>query len=107
MSLFNTQSTSMSFTNVSEGLDIDGMNNYIKFLQLDVLQKVIDQLEKTQGIQSAINLGWQGKSRDKFLTKFEEQIKATEKELTNEFEDLKTRMNDLARSFYTQDENML
>lgn len=107
MGLFTTNSTSMSFDNVTEGLDIQGMRNYIDYLKVKVLDEVIKQLKSISSVQTAINRGWQGQSRDKFLKQFESQIENTETELKKEFADLETRMNDLARSFYNQDADML
>ncbi len=107
MGLFTTNSTSMSFDNVTEGLDIQGMRNYIDYLKVKVLDEVIKQLKSISSVQAAINRGWQGQSRDKFLKQFESQIENTETELKKEFADLETRMNDLARSFYNQDADML
>lgn len=100
-------SRSMTFDDVSEGLDIAGMQKYIDYLKMNVLDQVIKELKQVYNVEVAIKEGWQGQSRDKFLKQFEEQIGNTETELKKEFANLETRMNDLARSFYNQDANML
>ena len=107
MAQFTLENRNMDFDGVSEGVQKSGMESYMEFLKFEVLDKVIEKLEEIDMIQSAIDDGWQGKSRDAFLTKLGNQINQTEESIRREFYDLNNKLSQLYQSYHTEDQNML
>ena len=107
MALFKGEGRDMTFDSVSEGLNIGGLQAYIDFLQIEVVQKILDELDNVGDVEAKINQGWQGKSRDAFFTKFNNTIEKTKDELQLEFTNLKEKLRELALDYYEQDAKML
>jgi len=92
---------------MTEGLSAKGMEAYLEALKANLLVKVADTLDTTDELEAAINKGWQGVSRDKFMTQFNTAIKNTKEDLAQEYADLVNKLSELAQSYYAQDANMI
>lgn len=79
----------------------------MEYLKVDVLDKIIEKLDDTAAIETAINNGWQGVSRDRFMKMFSNSISVTARDLYHEFENLSKRLSELYQDYFTQDLNML
>lgn len=110
MGLFDSakEARDMDFgDDVSQGISKEGMQQYMENLQADLLTKVNEKLEETDGISQAIARGWQGQSRDKFLDQFEKGIRAVQSDLQSEYSDLMMRLSELTSNYYSQDAKMV
>lgn len=107
MANFNVENRDMSFDEVSEGFSKQGLEGYVDYLKLKVVDVVTNELRTVNDINSAIDKGWQGKSRDLFLQKFDKLIEQTCEEIEAEFGNLVSRMSELAQNYYEQDAKML
>ena len=111
MSGFKGEDRSLGFGTVAdgitEGISSGGMEDYLGKLQIDLLQSVSKALWEVQDLETAINKGWQGVSRDKFLEKFNSAIKATEEDLHDEYRDLVNKLSELSQNYYEQDAKMM
>jgi len=92
---------------MTEGLSSKGMEAYLEALKANLLVKVGESLDETTALEAAINKGWQGVSRDKFMTQFNKAIEATKEDLVAEYYDLVNKLSELAQSYYEQDANMI
>lgn len=106
-SLFTKNNSNMTIDTMTEGISKQGMTQYIEDLRIDLLNTVKEKLEAVGEIQSAVDAGWQGKSRDKFFEMFEKSIEIIEDDLEAEFKDLQSRLNELANNYYKQDSDLL
>ena len=100
-------SKDMDFNGVTEGFSKEGYGYYISYLKLNIVDTICDMLDKTDGIINALNKGWQGNSRDKFIEKFNKTKNKTEDEIIAEFKSLKSKLSILAYNYYEQDAKML
>ena len=107
MAQFTTGSTEMSWEGTSEGVSRAGMEGYLEFLKLNVVEKVIEKLEATEEMNQVINKYWQGQSRDKFLQSFAKTINEVEEDIRSEFSDLADKLSDLYNSYIDQDRQMI
>lgn len=106
MGLFSG-SEAMTFDNVTEGIDTVGMRTYLDNLKVDLLDKVSEKIDDTQAVEDAINNGWQGVARDRFLSQFASARRSIKKDLEAEYKDLKARFKELERFYFEQDANMM
>ena len=106
-SLFKQNSTGVDIADMTQGVSKAGMQTYIDSLKISLLDEVKNKLEDVSAIQTAVDAGWQGKSRDKFFEMFEKSINEIENDLKDEFNDLNGRLNELANNYYSQDDNLL
>ena len=105
---FKGEDRSLTFAGgITEGISSQGMANYLDKLQVDLLQKVSETLDDTADLEAAINKGWQGRSRDIFLERFNAAIKSTEEDLHAEYADLVNKMSELSQNYYEQDAKMM
>lgn len=89
------------------GVSKAGMDSYIENLKLEIITNTIQKMDNIQAIEAAINKGWQGESRDKFLTLFKKQRDLIKEDLKKEYKDLEFRLQELEASYYKQDKEML
>ena len=91
--------------NVSFGSSHKGFEKYLEDLHLDI-KAVKKAAENVDGIQKAVDIGWQGVARDIFLEDFGESIKNLVETVSNEYKDLKARLNELQFQIAMQDAQM-
>lgn len=106
-SLFKQNNTGVDIADMTQGVSKAGMQTYIDSLKISLLDEVKSKLEDVGAIQTAVDAGWQGKSRDKFFEMFEKSINEIEDDLEAEFKDLNGRLNELANNYYSQDNDLL
>ena len=107
MAYFNYESRDMDFSDVSYGISKSGLEGYFDYLKVNVVDKIKGQLQNIEDVNSAINSGWQGVSRDAFLRQFNNAIYNASNELDMEFGNLRNKLNELAQSYYAQDAKMV
>lgn len=94
-----------SMGNVSYGLSKKGIQKYIDDLDFDV-KAIKEAIKAVDGIQKAIDKGWQGYSRDVFYEDFNESIEDLLDSVEKESKDLKNRLEELQNNLINQDINM-
>ena len=104
---FNLESRDMGFHGVTEGVNRAGMEAYMEYLKVEVIDKIVEALGQVEEMQTQINQGWQGRSRDVFLAQFNNTIANTSNEIQAEFSNLADRLSDLYQSYFEQDAKML
>ncbi len=92
---------------ITEGLSKQGMEAYLDNLRLGILNDVGNALDNTDDLQQAINKGWQGVSRDKFVAQFNKAVETIKEDLAQEYADLVNKLSELAQNYYIQDANMI
>lgn len=97
----------LTLKNMTEGIDIKGMENLLEDLKLNLLEKVKDELRETDGIVNAFNKGWQGQARDMFFTNFEKAIGEVKDGLEAEYKDLVRKFGELTDNYYREDQKMI
>ena len=97
----------MGLSTMTEGISKEGIRELVEVMQAELLKGVVEKLKATEGIQTAITSGWQGKSRDAFLDKMTKAISSIINDLNAEYTDLLKRLAELVESYYAQDEKMM
>ena len=106
MAYFKTGRTDMdAMKDVSYGLSKKGMDKYIDDLKLDI-DAVKKAVKDVDGIQKAVDKGWQGYSRDVFYQDFDESIENLLDSVEKEYKDLKNRLEELEDNLINQDVKM-
>lgn len=102
-----TGSSNMDIGDMTEGISAKGMEEYIESLKAYLLVETTKIINDTSALESAINAGWQGQSRDKFIEKFNEARSAISDDLKKEFKDLNNRLAELQINYFAQDSKMI
>lgn len=97
----------MSLDTMTEGISKEGISNLVEVMHTQLLKGVASKLKATEGIETALKAGWQGKSRDAFLDKMTKAISSVIKDLNAEYTDVLKRLSELVDSYYEQDEKMM
>jgi uncharacterized protein YukE len=97
----------MSMGTMTVGVSASGMENYREELKSVVLIDTSTLIDDVSGIESALNAGWQGASKDAFLQKFAQHREALKGELAAEYQDLENRLEELQSFFFNQDQKMI
>lgn len=98
---------SQELTTMTEGISAVGMQNLHDSIKARLYEGVIQKLEETEEIQSALNKGWQGESRDKFLNEFSRGIDMVKSDLHKEYIDLAHKLGELTEYYYETDKEMI
>lgn len=107
MGLFSTGAENVDIGSMTMGVSASGMSGYRDQLKLSILVETKEKLQDVTGIQSSIDAGWQGESRDRFLEDFGVQIETIMDDLEAEYFDLEARLDELEDNYFKQDENMV
>lgn len=97
----------LTLENMTEGIDVQGMQQLLEDLRVNVLENISNQLEQTEGIVTALNRGWQGAARDAFLLDFSNKIEEVRNNLQAEYNDLNRKFGELADSYFNADSGMI
>lgn len=89
------------------GVSKQGMKAFKEALQLKLLTQVKDKINETSDVIDAINDGWQGASRDKFITDFANAIEALINDIAAEYTDLENRLTELESAYYDIDNKLM
>jgi uncharacterized protein YukE len=102
-----TGGSNMDISEMTEGVSEKGMEDYIDSLKAYLLTETTKIINDTSALEAAINSGWQGQSRDKFIEKFNEARMAISMDLKREFNDLNNRLAELLANYFAQDSKMI
>lgn len=91
------------------GVSKDGAEKFLEAVKANILTDMESVLggEAAEAVQKALDDGWTGDSKNKFITDLNAAVKAIKEDLEKEYTDLETRVNELANTFYKQDQEML
>jgi uncharacterized protein YukE len=103
----NLGSKDLGIQNLDIGFSSAGLEDYIKRLKLDMVDGLADVLLDFTNVENAINAGWQGVSRDRFLVQMKLNAQKINTDVGSEFEDLQNRFSEIQASYYNQDYNMM
>lgn len=98
----------LNFDEVNYGISSSGVKKYISDIRAIVLQQTSNIIETgQQDVKNAIEKGWNGESKDKFLILFNKKCLDLKAALNKEYYDLENRLNELSNDFINQDRNMM
>lgn len=100
-------SNNLGISELTIGINSTGMEEYKEQLRTDLLQTSKDKINSVDAIVSAINNGWQGVSRDRFLKQFDDVRQKICDDLDKEYADLENRLTDLQSAYYAADQNLI
>ena len=89
------------------GVSKQGMNSFKDALKLKLLDQVKDKINETENVINAVNDGWQGASRDKFLSDFQKATEDLIKDIAAEYTDLENRLTELESAYYDIDNKLM
>lgn len=101
-----TGNTNTGIGDLTIGFSRQGMNEYKESLKIDLLEKSIEKINNTDAMMSAIDAGWQGIARDKFVEDFNQIRQKIANELLQEYNDLNNRLEELANNYLNQDREL-
>lgn len=105
--LFKQNNTNVDIADLTQGMSRKGMGHYNFQLYRHLTVLVRDKLEDVSAIQTAVDAGWQGESRDKFLADFEANIRIVEDQIREAYDALYARIVELTSNYYKQDRDLL
>ena len=97
----------LGLDSMTEGISIEGMQQLLDDLRVNVLESVSTQLEQTEEIVSALNKGWQGAARDAFVLNFSKSIEEVKDGLNAEYRDLLRKFGELSDNYFNEDNRMV
>ena len=102
----STGSSELGISSLTTGISKSGMAQYEEDLKTNVLTNVETKIEDVEAVITAINGGWQGESRDRFLKDFENVRKKLIEDLKDEYKDVQNRLDELQDNYFRQDKNL-
>lgn len=105
--LFKQNNTGVDIADLTQGVSRKGMDMYSNNMYKELVEQVRYKLEDVSAIQTAVDAGWQGESRDKFLADFEANIRIVENQIKDEYYALDARIIELTGNYYRQDRDLL
>ena len=99
--------SNLGIDSLSTGIDSKGMDAYLESLKADLITKTAEKINSIAEIESAINAGWQGIAKDRFMNDFEKQREAVITDLEKEYGNLLTRLNEVQTEYFQTDINMI
>ncbi len=93
--------------NLDVGLSIAGIDEYLNSMKVNLLASTEELLDNVASVEQAINAGWQGMSKDKFLEDFMVARSTIKNDLALEYEDVVARFQELKNNFMYQDQIMM
>lgn len=92
----------MDFQNASHGISFTGMETYKTDLQMNTFRKIIDAINNTHDVETAVKSGWVGTAADNFISnvqtganKMADQIKDIESMLMTELDGIMSQIGDM------------
>ena len=105
--LFKQNNTGVDIADLTQGVSRKGMQLYKSQLYRHLVEQVRYKLEDVSAIQTAVDDGWQGESRDKFLADFEANIRTVDAQMESAYSALFARIVELTSNYYKQDRDLL
>ncbi len=106
-SIFQDGGRSLDIGNLDIGFSEEGLKEYRSKLNDVLIIQTEEVLKNVSDIETAINDGWQGRSRDVFMEQFGNTIEEIIKDLKLEYEDLDNRFTEIQDNYYKQDEELM
>ena len=89
------------------GVSTLGLESYISDLKLTLLENVLEMIDEVSSVNTALDAGWQGVSRDRFDEQFRRAREDLKTDLTREFADLQYKLIQMQQSYIEQDQNLI
>ena len=96
-----------SISELSIGADANGVVDYLDQIHAVVIEKVGELLDNTNDLITAINIGWVGTSRDRFVEQFTKTKDDIKDDLISEYTDLTQRIYEITAAYFKQDQNLI
>ena len=103
----STGSKELGIEGLNIGYSEQGLKDYRRILEDNLIRETGKVLMNVNEIESAINAGWQGKSRDVFMEQLGRTIKNIINDLNDEYDDLNARFKEIENNYITQDEELM
>lgn len=100
-------SSSLSIQDLDIGVSKAGMEQYKEQIKSDLLITSKELLQNTSEIERAVNAGWQGVSKDKFLSDFKNAVDKICQDLENEHTNLQSVLENLEEIYYQVDASIM
>lgn len=100
-------SSSLSIQDLDIGVSKAGMEQYKEQIKSDLLITSKELLQDISEIERTVNAGWQGVSKDKFLSDFKSDVDKICEDLENEHADLQLVLGDLEEIYYKVDASIM
>ena len=97
----------LGIDNLDIGVSTSGAVEYFENLKTELLTNVEQKIDEIGPITTALDKGWQGVSRDRFDSQFEEAREALKMDLRREYKDLVVKINQAVEGYVNQDKNMI
>lgn len=97
----------LSIGDIDIGIDVNGVENYLRELNIDAIGSAITALRDTNAVKNALQAGWQGQAEinfEKNLDRAVESVVSTLEELKQGLEGL---FSELVESYAEQDNLMV
>lgn len=105
--LFKQNNTGVDIADLTQGMSRHGMVMYSHNMYKELVEQVCYKIEDVGTIQTTVDAGWQGESRDKFLADFEANIRIVEDQIRDAYSALHARIIELTSNYYKQDRDLL
>lgn len=89
------------------GFSEEGLAEYKTNLKTKVITDTEAIINDISEIENALNAGWQGVAKDKFVDEFAEARRQIVADLNREYEDLEARFAQLQNTYFEQDNTMM
>ena len=99
-------SSDLSIEDLTTGISKSGMEQFQEDIKINILVNISEKIEDVAELEAAINAGWQGASRDRFLKDFKEVRKAIIADLKEEYKDVEARLEEVKNNYFRQDNNL-
>ncbi len=97
----------VTINQMTYGFSSAGTDDLLATIKTDLLLTAKTALENVDGVVNAINAGWTGQAKDKFLLNFGAAHVKIASDLQSEYNDLYTRFTELASAYKEQDANLI
>lgn len=96
----------LGIESLSTGISKGGMFEYLDNIKAEVITGTERIINDVTHIENAINSGWQGVAKDRFLIAFKEKREALLADLNKEYDNLYWRLLELEEQYFKADANM-
>lgn len=97
----------LGIESLSTGISASGMDEYLEGLRAKYITETSELIDDIADIQEAINNGWQGVAKDRFMTQFDIARTTVKNDLRKEYTNLEARLTELKAQYFETDKNMI
>lgn len=97
---------SLDIQDLTIGISAKGMDDYKEELKASLLKTSKDKINNIADIETAINGGWQGISKDNFLKQFAAVRESICNDLDTEYKDLEFRLTQVEQAYFSIDKDL-